>query len=51
MEIFIAPTQPIRAALITALRAECVTRVTQQTGKFNERSRTATSRSQQQIRT
>jgi hypothetical protein len=35
-----------------ALRAECVTRVTRQTGKLNEeRSRTTTSRSQQQIRT
>jgi hypothetical protein len=32
-------------------RAECVTRVTQQTGNYKERSRSATSRSQQQIRT
>jgi hypothetical protein len=31
--------------------AEYFTRVTRQTGKLNERSRTATSRSQQQIRT
>jgi hypothetical protein len=32
------------------LRAECVTRVKRQTGKLNERSRTPTSCSQQQIR-
>jgi hypothetical protein len=43
----IAPTQPFRAAL----GAESRVWVTQQTGNYNERSRTATSRSQQQIRT
>jgi hypothetical protein len=36
---------------LRALRAECVTRVTRQTGTLNERSRTTTSRSQQKIRT
>jgi hypothetical protein len=50
MWMCIAPTQPFRTAL-EALKAECVTRVTRQTGKLNERSRTTTSRSQQQIRT
>jgi hypothetical protein len=41
---------PSPSGRLKALRAECVTRVTRQTGKLNEeRSRTTTSRSQQQI--
>jgi hypothetical protein len=46
--ICIAPTQPFRVAL--ALKAECVTRVTRQTGKLNEHLHTTTSRSQQLIK-
>jgi hypothetical protein len=43
---------PSPSGRLQALRAECVTRLTRQTGKLNEeRSRTTTSRSQQQIRT
>jgi hypothetical protein len=34
---------------ICIAESRCVTRVTRQTGKLNERSRTTTSRSQQQI--
>jgi hypothetical protein len=42
---------PSPSGRLYALRAKCVTRVTRQTGKLNEeRSRTITSRSQQQIR-
>jgi hypothetical protein len=42
---------PSPSGRLEALKAECVTRVTWQTGKLNERSHTTTSRSQQQIRT
>jgi hypothetical protein len=45
LEICIAPTQPFRAAL--GAESECVTWVTRQTGKLNERLRTLTSRSQE----
>jgi hypothetical protein len=48
--ICVAPTSSPYWWLL-ALRAECLTRVTQQTGNHNERSPTATSRSQQKIRT
>jgi hypothetical protein len=56
--ICLAPTRPFRVGLdaesrvcYTGNTAECVTWVTQQTGNHNGRSRTANSRSQQQIRT
>jgi hypothetical protein len=48
-EIYIPPTQPYWAALWTQ-RVLCVTRVTQQTANHKGRSRTATSRSQQQVK-
>jgi hypothetical protein len=56
--ICVAPTQPFRAALgaesivcYSGCLSFVVTRVTHQTVNHNGRSRTATSRSQQQIRT
>jgi hypothetical protein len=45
------PTQPYQAALGAESRVCYPGNSTQQTGKLNEPSRTATSRSQQQIRT